>query len=231
MAWNDLTFVECSLLTAAKMTALQGNFAALAAQESGAPPLRFPNSGPYGDVPASFGTVHAASGFLGPQVSSLGTLHVAGGVVAPGVSSFGQVQVASGFARVDAASGFGTAAPASLGTVEVASNASFFGGLRFPHFALRFDPGNPPTVHRATNVSCLQRAGAGKYLAHISPAFTNSDYFLLKSDASLGGANIGVIGFLQDSSTLSRVGFEIRRMGDNALTDGGNGYALVGFGD
>lgn len=39
MTWSDLTFVECSILTAQKMTQLQGNFAALAAGEPGAPPI------------------------------------------------------------------------------------------------------------------------------------------------------------------------------------------------
>ncbi|HKI99953.1 MAG TPA: hypothetical protein VKB51_15870 [bacterium] len=91
MAWNELTFVECSVLTADKMTRLQGNFAALAAGESGAPPLHI-------DAVSSLATVHAASGFLGPAVSSLGTLHVGSGLLAPQVSSLGTLQVGSGIA-------------------------------------------------------------------------------------------------------------------------------------
>jgi hypothetical protein len=67
MAWTDLTFVECSVLTAAKMTQLQGNFAALAAGASGAPPLAL-------DAVSSLALVHVSSGLVAPQVSSLGSL-------------------------------------------------------------------------------------------------------------------------------------------------------------
>jgi hypothetical protein len=89
MAWTDLTFVECSVLSAAKMTQLQGNFAALSAGEAGAPPLHI-------DGVSSLAWLHASSGVLAPQVSSLGTLHVASGVAAPGVNSVGMLQVGSG---------------------------------------------------------------------------------------------------------------------------------------
>ncbi len=37
MAWTDLTFTGCSVLTAGQMTQLQANFAALAAADSGSP--------------------------------------------------------------------------------------------------------------------------------------------------------------------------------------------------
>jgi hypothetical protein len=72
MAWTDLTFVECSVLTAAKMTQLQGNFAALAAGDSGAPPLAI-------DGVSSLALVHASSGLVAPQVSSLGVLVLGAG--------------------------------------------------------------------------------------------------------------------------------------------------------
>lgn len=39
MAWSDLTFTGCSVLTAGQMTQLQANFGALAAADSGAPSL------------------------------------------------------------------------------------------------------------------------------------------------------------------------------------------------
>ncbi len=44
MAWTDLTFPAGSVLTATKMTQLDENFDALAAQNAGAPLVTFPNS-------------------------------------------------------------------------------------------------------------------------------------------------------------------------------------------
>jgi len=122
MAWTDLTFVECSVLTAAKMTQLQGNFAALAAGEPGAPPL-------HSDGVSSLALLHASSGLLAPQVSSVGLLHVGSGIVAPQVSSLGRLHVSSGTLAPGVSSlallqvGSGIVAPqvSSLGTVHVSS--------------------------------------------------------------------------------------------------------------
>jgi hypothetical protein len=61
MAWSDLTFTGCSVLTAAQMTQLQANFAALAQGAAGAPALS----------PTSLMWTGQASG-AGLNVSSLG---------------------------------------------------------------------------------------------------------------------------------------------------------------
>jgi hypothetical protein len=107
-----------------------GNFAALAAGAPGAPPLHV-------DAVSSLALVHAASGFLGPQVSSLGTLQVASGLLAPQASSLGTVHAASGFVgpqvsslgTLQVASGLLAPQVSSLGTVHVA------GGLLAPQVA------------------------------------------------------------------------------------------------
>lgn len=196
MAWTDLTFVECSILTASRMNALQGNFAALAGGAAGAPR-------PAIDDVSSLATVHAASGFVAPEASSFGTVH--------------------------AASGFAAAEASSFGTVEVGSNAGFCGGLRFPHFALLFTPGNPPSIERQTNVSCLQRVAAGDYIVHVSPAFASSDYYLMGFASGTAGSQ-GNPSRLVDSSGLSRVALRIRTPA-GAVSDAGQRVTVIGFGD
>ncbi len=205
MAWTDLTFPAGSVLTGTKMTQLDENFDALAAQNAGAPLVFFPNSGTYGAQVFSLATVHAESGFVGPQVSSLGTVHAESGFVGPEVSSFG--------------------------AVEVNSNLSVFGGLRWPHFALRYDAGNPPTIVRQINVSCLERVAAGEYSIHVNPAFTNSSYYLLE----MGGSNIATgqhnPAFRAESSNLSRVAIRNILTQDGTQADAGIGLMVLGFGD
>ncbi len=107
MAWNNLTFVECSLLTSSKMTQLQNNFSALADQDGGAPLVVFPNSALIANAGlrstgvGSIALVSAASGFLSPLVSSLGTAHAGSGFIAPQVSSFGTIHVSSGISGMN----------------------------------------------------------------------------------------------------------------------------------
>jgi hypothetical protein len=269
MAWNDLTFVECSVLTAAKMTELQGNFAALAAGETGAPPLAMdavsslawlhassgvlaPQVSSFGTVHAgsgllapqvsSFGTLHAGSGMLAPQVSSFGTLHAGSGVLAPQVSSFGTLHAGSGVLAPQVSSlgsvhvasaivspnGLALAGVSSFGALDVASNANFFGGLHFPHFALRYNGGNPPTIIRQTNVSCLERITVGRYVAHLSVPFTNSAYYVMLANGDLnsGSRNLNCNA---DSCTLALVSVIHHNTG--TPVEGGTGNTILGFGD
>ena len=130
MSWNDLTFVECSLLTASQMTQLQGNFAALGAGMSGSPALSV-NSIIWSGQ-GSGAALHVSSGIAAPQVSSLGTLHVSSGLILSQVASLGTVHAASGFVSPEAssfgmvhtASGFLGAETSSFGTVEVATRCT-----------------------------------------------------------------------------------------------------------
>ena len=121
-----MSFPFGSLLTAAKMTQVASNFAALAYQESGAPVINSlhaaplfvgsgivaPDQNSFGSINVassinlgagmsapgvgSFGTVQVGSGLVAPQVSSLGSLQVGSGIVAPQVSSFGLINVGVG---------------------------------------------------------------------------------------------------------------------------------------
>ncbi len=228
MAWTDLTFGAGSVLTAAKMTQLDENFDALAAQNAGAPLVTFPNSVLSADAGlqstgvGSIATVHAGSGFVGPEVSSLATMHAGSGFVGPQVSSFATVHVGSGVVAPEVS---------SFGVVEVNSNISVFGGLRFPHFALRYNAGNPPTIVRQTNVSCLQRIATGEYVIHVSPAFTDLDYFLMNMGGASGAAAQRTPAFRAESSNLSRIA--IRNVQDHigGIDDFGVGLCVIGFGD
>lgn len=91
MPWTESTFVSCMTLTASLMQGLQQNFAALGAQDSGAPPVTFANStlvasaGLVTDVGCA-GIWQAGSGFAGTGVASLGALHVGShhGLLPPG---------------------------------------------------------------------------------------------------------------------------------------------------
>lgn len=91
MPWIESTFVGCMTLTASLMQGLQQNFAALAAQDSGAPPVTFANStlvasaGLVTDVGCA-GSWQAGSGFATTGVASLGALHVGSqhGMLPPG---------------------------------------------------------------------------------------------------------------------------------------------------
>ena len=128
MAWYDLTFVECSILTAEKMTRLQGNFSALAAGESGSPSIT-----KVGSFVAEAGSMNAL------QVSSLTVLQDlrASGVASlenlnvAGTSSLNQLSVASGAALTALQVGD----VASLATLHVASDWSFPGSGSFGHFS------------------------------------------------------------------------------------------------
>jgi len=155
MGWTNLTFVECSILTASKMTWLQDNFTALAAGDSDAPPIAVNSlvwtgqaSGASLDLSsgfsalgaASLGAVSATSGFMTPAVSSLGALHLSGGQVVPEVSCFGTVHAASGFVATGvmslgafhAESGFVGPQVSSYGSLEVSSSFKISGAAASP---------------------------------------------------------------------------------------------------
>jgi hypothetical protein len=200
MAWNDLTFVDCSLLTAAKMTALQGNFAALAAGEPGAPPLRI-------DGVSSLATVHASSGLLAPQVSSLGRLHVSSGLLAPGIGSAGLLHVSSGLLAPQVSSlallhvgsglvcpqvgslgllhvGSGLVAPqvSSLGAVALAGSPSGTPGANTLYPAnlckawVNFDGTGSVSIRDSFNVASVTDNGPGDFTVVWERDFADTDY-------------------------------------------------------
>ena len=86
MAWDVVSQTLNTVLPASKINQLQDNFAALAAQDSGAPVVTFPNSilnanaGMASTGVGSFGSVNASSGFRTTGVGSFGLLHVNSGI-------------------------------------------------------------------------------------------------------------------------------------------------------
>lgn len=141
MSWNDLTFVECSLLTSSQMTMLQANFPALAAGMSGSPPITVNSiawsgqgsgaalhvsSGLTAPRVSSLGTLHVASGWVAPQVGSLGTVHASSGLLAPQVSSLGTLHIGSGFLAPETS---------SVGGLEVSSSIRITGAAPSPPVA------------------------------------------------------------------------------------------------
>ena len=86
MAWDVVSQTQLTVVPAANLNKLQDNFAALAAQNSGAPVIGFPNSwgvanaGFVGAAVSSFHAYNAASGFRTTQVASVGLLDASSGV-------------------------------------------------------------------------------------------------------------------------------------------------------
>lgn len=226
MAWTDLTFVECSLLTAAKMTQLQDNFAALAGGAPGAPR-------PAIDDVASLATVHAASGFAGPQVSSLAQLHVGSGIAAPQVSSFGALHAGSGLAapgvsslgRVQADSGYASAAVSSLHRVvtrHAFAEASSYGSdanVDITHFR------GTETVIATVSGDLLGNRVELKAVATLRSGNTGQNGVLRWRVGSAGGAEVGRSYFTAGLGGVTPWPV----LGYDAPGAGGRSYVLTGI--
>ncbi|MCH8074890.1 MAG: hypothetical protein IIC64_03625 [SAR324 cluster bacterium] len=214
MSWNDLTFVECSLLTASQMTQLQGNFAALGAGMSGSPALSV-NSIIWSGQ-GSGAALHVSSGIAAPQVSSLGTLHVSSGLILSQVASLGTVHAASGFVAPEAssfgmvhtASGFLGAETSSFGTVEVASAVHIAGAPSGSPAAdtlykdnickgwINFNGKGTIAIRDSFNVASITDDGIGVYTVTWDTDFADANYAVSVVSANTSGQ--GAIAFIHD---------------------------------
>ena len=103
MAWDVVSQTLNTVLPASKINQLADNFAALAAQNSGAPVVVFPNS-----------VLNANAGMASTGVGSFGRVNADSGMASTGVGSFG---------AVNANSGFRTTQPGCFGVLNAADSA------------------------------------------------------------------------------------------------------------
>ena len=96
MAWDVVSQTLNTGLPASKINQLQDNFAALAAQNSGAPVVTFPSS-----------VLNANAGMASTGVGSFGSVNASSGMASTGVASVGAVNASSGFRTTEIGS-FGT---------------------------------------------------------------------------------------------------------------------------
>ena len=194
MSWSDLTFVECSLLTASQMTQLQGNFAALGAGMSGSPAIAVNSilwsgqgsgaalhvsSGIAAPQVSSLGTLHVSSGLILSQVASLGTVHAASGFVAPEVSSFGMVHTASGFLGAEISS-FGTVEVASAMHVAGAPSGSPAANTIYKENIckawINFNGTGTIAIRDSFNVASITDNGTGNYTVTFDTDFADTNF-------------------------------------------------------
>jgi hypothetical protein len=149
MAWSDLTFTGCTVLTAAQMTQLQANFAALAHGDAGAPAFS----------PSSFMWTRQASG-ASLDVSSRGTFRQA---VISDVASVNTLNVAGTLALTNLA----VTGPGSFGSVNVGSEYQFR-GAHVPQLLQR--------VHRydATSRASVSATYSTYMVASLTPVCSGS---------------------------------------------------------
>ena len=104
MAWDVVSQTANVMIPASRMNQLQDNFAAMAAQNSGAPVVTFPNSimnanaGVGVTGVGSFGSLNASSGMSTTGVGSFGSLVANSGMSTTGVGSFGRLWTQHGLA-------------------------------------------------------------------------------------------------------------------------------------
>ena len=236
MTWNDPNFTSGMTLTASIMTALQGNFAAIAQQDSGAPQITFANStlvasaGLVTDVGCA-GQWHAASGFVAPEVSSFGAVHAASGFVAPEVSSFGAVHAASGFVGPGVSS-LGTLVLGDGPSGTPAANALYRENV--PKAWVNFDgaaltAGNDLTgVRDHFNISGITDDGMGAYTVYFDRNFANADYAVLVAGPTLSITARNIVNGY-DTPTVGSVGCHTEDSNGAALDS--SQFSLMALGD
>ena len=219
MTWNDPNFTSGMTLTASIMTALQGNFAAIAQQDSGAPQITFANStlvasaGLVTDVGCA-GQWHAASGFVAPEVSSFGAVHAASGFVGPGVSSLGTLVLGDGPS--------GTPAANALYRENVPKAWVNFDGAALT-------AGNDLTgVRDHFNISGITDDGMGAYTVYFDRNFANADYAVLVAGPTLSITARNIVNGY-DSPTVGSVGCHTEDSNGAALDS--SQFSLMALGD
>ena len=161
MAWDVVSQTQNTVLPATRVNQLQDNFAALAAQNSGAPVVTFPNS-----------VLNANAGIGATGVGSFGSLNVSSGFGVLGVGSFGSLNASSGFRTTEVAS-VGLLDASSGIEVGVVAPAAPEEGVYYRDMAIRawcVCSANGTFYSRA-GVSAVTRPSAGVFVITLATSF------------------------------------------------------------
>jgi hypothetical protein len=164
MAWNVESQTMNTPIPASRLNQLQDNFAAMAAQNSGAPVILFPNS-----------VLNANAGIASTGVGSFGRVNANSGVQTTQPVSGGVVNATSGFNTAQVGS-FGLLDASSGVQVEVMAPAAPIAGRYYKDTAIRAwavysDNG---VIDSQVGVSGVANAATGIYVVTLATAFSSS---------------------------------------------------------
>ena len=181
MAWDVVSQTLNTVLPASKINQLYDNFAALAAQNSGAPVVTFPNSilnanaGMASTGVGSFGSVNASSGFRTTGVGSFGSVNASSGFLTTGVGSFGLLHVNSGI-RIS------VSAPATPIADTLYRDA-------IPRAWVTFQGCGTVAIFHSYNIAAISDIGAGNWGVTFDTAMVTSLNCVTATAGRVGGGS------------------------------------------
>lgn len=216
MAWDVVSQTQNTVLPAARVNQLQDNFPAMAAQNSGAPVVTFPNS-----------VLNANAGIGSTGVGSFGRLYASSGSIVPFTTSGG---------LVNATSGFNTAQVGSVGLLDASSGiqaeavapAAPIAGRFYKDTAIRawLTCSADGSIYAEMGIASVANTATGIYVITLATSFSAAKSWC--PNVSIF-ENIGVAVYI-DQRSMSGGAVVIETIGTTSLVLANRGFILWAVG-